>query len=164
MVVAGVVASQGNVAVRKHVFCAVLHDCMPLVTVSVKRAAHEHVQTVSLGIQNDRKWDVNRRLAFPPQMDVVSIRDVVHDERTWVKPRLFLQLFNQPFFGMRSMAIVVVSVVAVVVLSPQSRACHEANCRQKELQSLDHRPKIRDKSNHELPILQDLGGFLFVLR
>ena len=168
--VTGVFASQGNVAVREHVFCAVLHDRVTLVAMTMERAAHEHVQTVSFGIQDDRKWDVNGRLTFAPQVDVVSVCDVMHDERTRVKPRLFFQLFNQPLplFVLRCVifvvvSVVVVSVVAVLVLRPQNRACHEANYRQKELQSLDHRPKIRDKSNHELPILQDLGGFLFVL-
>jgi hypothetical protein len=56
---------------------AIHFTCLVAVTVALKCTAHEDPHSLALNIKYDRQWNVD----IPEEVDVVSVCNVVDDER-----------------------------------------------------------------------------------
>ena len=143
-------SSQTNVTVRH--FIPPILRVFDLSSVTMECAAHEHIQAVLLGVKNDWKGNVKCALTLSPKVDVVRVRHVVNDKRTWVKARFFLHLMN----ALRCMAF---RQLVAVVLGSRCLPSEEAKRQKKRVKSHAHWWKIRGKSNHELRVLHYSNQF-----
>jgi len=156
-VVVGVLVVGMLVVQSRETNVTVRHFIPPILRVfdlsmTMECATHEHIQAVLLGVKNDWKGNVKRTLSLSPKVDVVRVRHVVNDKRTWVKARFFLHFMN----SLRCMSF---RQLVAVVLGSRCLTSEEAERQKKRVKSHAHWWKIRGKSNHELRVLHYSNQF-----